>query len=72
VPAVTVSATVYQYVPSGRAYVRVATLSAQSAGGRARIAWRPGTAGTYRVVLSTPGTVAFAAGVSSGYRWEIG
>jgi hypothetical protein len=70
-PAVKVSATVYQYVPASRAYVRVATVSAQSAGGRARIAWRPGTAGTYRVVLSTPGTVGFAPGISSGYRWEI-
>lgn len=68
-PNVRVTATVSRLV-AGRWRVS-ATPSARSAGGRARISWRPKLVGTYRVVFATPASPGFVAGRSATYLFRV-
>jgi hypothetical protein len=70
-PAVPVILTVSRYDPAVRAYRVVTRLDQVTSAGRASFAWRPSSAGSYVVRLSTPATDAYANGQSGSYRWIV-
>ena len=70
-PDVTATLTVSRFDSTTRAYRVVARLTTVSAGGRAAFDWRPGSAGSYVVRVTTPPTPLFANGVSPAYRFVV-
>ena len=71
-PATKVTLTVLRFNSSRHAWVTVTTLQqTSSAAGAVPFSWRPTTAGTYQLRLSTATTPDFGNGVSPAYTWLI-
>lgn len=70
-PSSAVTAILYRFDAGRHVYQPIATLTRTSSTGRAILAWRGSSVGTYAIRLTTPATTAFAAGVSPLYRWFV-
>ncbi len=68
-PAVSVTLSIDRYTV-GRGYVPQVALTRSTVGGRYTFSWRPAP-GSYRVIVTTAPSLAYANGLSPTYRWVV-